>query len=144
MNPTALPDPRLGWPALAAVLIALLARAAKSPSVGSPLARIPVRYRPHVIASLGVLSGILNAVLAGTPWSYAIPAGLVSAAVAILAHGLAGGVNPDPLAPGQIRTTAPPGAKVTVEATLGEPGAPPAPPIEPSQAWGPPPSRDAA
>lgn len=119
------------WPAVAAAVILLLARAAKAPSLGSPFARVPVRWRPHVVLALGVLSGVLDAVVAGTPWLTAIGTGLLSAAVAIAMHGAAGGVNPQPesLPLGWQRVTAPAGSVVTVEATVGEEGAPPAPRI---------------
>lgn len=158
-----MPDPQISidatWPAVAAAVILVLARAAKSPAIGSPFARVPVRWRPHVVLGLGVISGILEAVVAGTPWGTAIGTGLLSAAAAIAIHGALGGVNPqpEPLPIGAIRVTAPPGSRVTVDAVLGDDGAPltlpalpsadssvppvlvPArgPSVEPAAAWGP-------
>lgn len=87
------------WLAFASLAIAFLARAAKAPAIGSPFARVPVRWRPHVVLALGVLSGVLDAVMRGTPWVRALGLGLVSAAVAIAGHGAVGGLDPHAPAP---------------------------------------------
>ena len=109
------------WPAAAAIVIVLLARAAKEPAVGSPFARVPVRWRPHVVLALGMLSGILDAAARGTPWGEAIAGGILSAALAVLIHGVAGGVNPQPLPDATTSTTAdtlPPAADTLAMAPL--------------------------
>lgn len=155
------------WTALAALAVALIARAAKENRLGAVFSRVPVHHRPRVVAALGILAGILEAVVRGVPWVRAIVGGVVTGGLAMWVHGVAGGVSPKPelLAPGQIRVTAPPGASVAVEAVLGESGerpiavpssfrAQPTGPeeriiasgsatlggsvdVEPSQAWGP-------
>lgn len=142
---------RHAWPAVAAVVILVVARAAKEPAVGSPLARIPVRWRPHVVLALGVLSGVLNAVVAGKAWGDAILENVLSAAVAIAVHGWAGGVNPaPPRAQGELpRPSAgdvePAPVELFVDGLPVPPAAPtpdrtspPAQPIvEPAERWGP-------
>jgi hypothetical protein len=85
---------RHAWVALAALVIGLFALALKSPAIGSPLARIPREQRPRLILLAGVASGVLQAVVAGTPWIDALVGGLVSAGVAVLGHGVAGGLSP--------------------------------------------------
>lgn len=83
------------WWALAALLIGLLAMAAKKPQFfGGPLARVPVKHRAKVVAGLGVISGVLDAIVRGTPIADAVLHGLMSAAAAVLFHGVVGGVNP--------------------------------------------------
>ncbi len=84
------------WLALAAAVIGLLARAAKEDRLGGLFARVPVQQRPRVIAALGMLAGILDAVVRGTPWPNAIVGGVLTGALAMWAHGVAGGVNPRP------------------------------------------------
>lgn len=108
---------RAAWPAVAALVIGLLARAAKEPAVGSLFARIPRQHRPRVVLALGVLAGILDAVVRGTSWPTAIVSGLVSGAVAIAGHGALGGVSPEPTpVKGELlETGAPP---VVVDATI--------------------------
>ncbi len=76
------------WPALSAVAIGLLVRALKSPKVPPPLDRIPARARPLVALLLGIASGALEAVVAGTPWQKAVIGGVIAAAVAIASHQL--------------------------------------------------------
>lgn len=89
------------WLAAAALLIGLLARAAKSPRFfGGPFARVPRERRPYVIASLGLASGVLEALVRGVSWPRALAQGALSAGLAMLGHGLAGGVSPEkPAAP---------------------------------------------
>jgi hypothetical protein len=85
---------RGAWLALAAAVIGLLALAAKQDRLGGLFSKVPVRQRPRVIAALGVLAGILDAVVRGTPWAEAITSGILSGGLAMLVHGVAGGVNP--------------------------------------------------
>ncbi len=83
------------WWALAALLIGLLAMAAKRPQFfGGPLSRVPVQHRAKVVAALGVLSGVADAIVRGTPVTDAVAHGLLSAAAAVFVHGLLGGVKP--------------------------------------------------
>lgn len=128
------------WTALAALVVTLIARAAKENRLGGLFARVPVVHRPRVIAALGIVAGIFESVVRGVPWPRAIVGGILTGALAMWIHGVAGGVNPKPkpLEPGAIRVTAPPGSTVSVEAMLGDEGAPAAPPaVEPSTAWSP-------
>ena len=85
---------RGAWLPLAAAVIGLLAFLAKQDRLGGLFSRVPVRQRPRVIAALGVLAGILDAVVRGTPWAQAITNGLLSGGLAMLVHGVGGGVNP--------------------------------------------------
>jgi hypothetical protein len=134
------------WAALALVIVVLLARA-KSPAIGSPFARVPVEHRPRVVAALGILTGILEAVVRGVPWPKAIAGGVITGALAMWIHGVAGGISPRP-APGVVASgSATLGAPVvdTVIAGLPEPsggGAAPSTTIEASASWGPKPSGD--
>ena len=75
------------WVAAAAVIIGALMRLQKSGRLTLPWT-IPARWRPLAGLALGILSGALEAVVAGTPWDRAIVGGLVSAAVAALGHGV--------------------------------------------------------
>lgn len=88
------------WPAFATAVIVILMRALKEPAVGAPVARIPVRWRAVLVLVLGVASGMLDAVSRGTDPVRAIAWGVVSAALAVLVHGVGGGVNPPPPAVG--------------------------------------------
>lgn len=45
--------------------------------------RIPKQYRPAVVAGLGVLSGVAQAIVTGQPWLAALIGGLLSALTAI-------------------------------------------------------------
>lgn len=106
------------WPALSAVVIGILVRLFKSPSVPAPLDRIPPKARPLVALVLGVASGCLEAVVAGTPWQKALAGGLVAAALAVFGHQLViegardgreiGEPKPEPLDAGRERDTVPP------------------------------------
>lgn len=84
------------WLAVAALVIAALLAAAKSPKVDSLFARVPREQRPRVVLALGLVSGVLEAVTRGAPWSEALAYGVVSAALAALGHGVAGGLAPVP------------------------------------------------
>ena len=90
---------RGAWLPLAAAIIGLLAYLAKQDRLGGLFSRVPVRQRPRVIAALGVLAGVLDAVVRGTPWAQAVTNGLLSGGLAMLIHGVAGGVNPQQAAP---------------------------------------------
>lgn len=148
---------RGAWLAASALLIGLLAWAAKSPRFfGGPLARIPRERRVYVVAGLGVLSGVLEAVVRGVPWPRAIAQGVLSAGLAVLGHNMGGGISPagaPPQAQGDIPV---PAAGLVVDTTLADvPSAPDtvvaAPPVTPetsgvvpaqpvveaSLAWGP-------
>jgi hypothetical protein len=108
------------WLAVATLVIAAGLAAAKSPKVGSLFARVPREQRPRVVLALGLLSGILDAVTRGTPWPEALVYGVISAALAALGHGAAGGLAPaDTLLPGQVRDTSPPGGSATIEGYVG-------------------------
>lgn len=87
---------RGAWLPLAAAIIGLLAFLAKQERLGGLFSRVPVQQRPRVIAALGVLAGILDAVVRGTPWPQAVTNGLLSGGLAMLVHGVGGGVNPQP------------------------------------------------
>jgi hypothetical protein len=117
------------WLAVATLVIAAGLAAAKSPKVGSLFARVPREQRPRVVLALGLVSGILDAITRGTPWPEALVYGVVSAALAALGHGAAGGLAPaDTLLPGQVRGTSPPYGSVTIEGEVGtssETGMPP-------------------
>lgn len=118
------------WLAVAALLIALLARAAKEPRFfGGPLARIPRERRPYVIAALGLLSGVLEAAVRGVSWPRAIAQGALSAGLAMLGHGLAGGVSPETAPASPAKGTVPPVSAVVVETTIAD--LPPTPRVTP-------------
>jgi hypothetical protein len=76
------------WPALATVVIGLLVRLLKSPAVPYPLDRIPANARPLVALLLGLASGCLEHVAAGTPWQTALVQGVVAAGLAVFGHQL--------------------------------------------------------
>ena len=82
------------WPLAVVLALLLVTRALKSPSLGAPLARVPVRLRPHVVALLGVASAVLDAIARGTPWLEALTAGATATAWAVFVHGLLGGIDP--------------------------------------------------
>ena len=118
------------WLAVATLVIAAGLAAAKSPRVGSLFGRVPREQRPRVVLALGLVSGILDAVTRGTPWPEAIVYGVISAALAALGHGAAGGLAPaDTLLPGQVRGTSPPYGSVTIEGYVGAPSETGMPPV---------------
>ena len=91
------------WLAVATLVIVAGLAAAKSPRVGGVFARVPREQRPRIVLALGV----------------------VSAALAALGHGAAGGLAPaDTLKPGQVRGTSPPYGTVTIEGYVGPAPAP--------------------
>lgn len=75
------------WVVASSVVIGALVRLQKNGKLTLPWT-IPARYRPLLALGLGLVSGMLEAVIAGTPWSSAIVGGLVSAAMAGLGHGV--------------------------------------------------------
>lgn len=84
------------WLMASIIVIGLLVRLSKSDVAQRWLTPVPARYRPLVALVLGVASGILEAVAAGTPWLAALLRGLLAAAVAMAGHdvvieGLLGG-----------------------------------------------------
>ncbi len=91
------------WLTAAALFIGLLARAAKEPwFFGGPFARVPRQHRWLVIAGLGLVSAVLEALVRGTSWPRAIAHGVLSAGAAMFGHAMLGGVSPErPAAPGE-------------------------------------------
>lgn len=73
------------WWAVASVVVGLLVRYSKSDTFG-PV--VPARYRPALALGLGVLSACLEKIASGAPWAYTLVGGVLSAAVAVLGHGL--------------------------------------------------------
>jgi hypothetical protein len=71
------------WVPLASLVIGVLVRLVKADVIGPT---VPPRWRPYLALGLGVISGVLDAVIAGQPWLTAILGGLASAAAAILGH----------------------------------------------------------
>lgn len=74
------------WVALAAVLVGLLVRLAKTDWFEQKLAPISARFRPLVAIGLGLVSGALEHAAMHQPWVAAFLGGLVSAAIAVLGH----------------------------------------------------------
>lgn len=72
------------WVAVASVVIGALVRLAKSDTV-LPI-DVPAKWRPLFAMGLGVVSGVLEHVAAGTSWRDAVLGGVVSAVLAILGH----------------------------------------------------------
>jgi len=84
------------WLALSVVLIGVTVRLLKTERAQRWLVAIPPRYRPLLAVGLGIVSGILEAIAAGTPWIEALLRGLLAAVVAMAGHdviieGLLGG-----------------------------------------------------
>lgn len=97
MDATVLGDliARHQWVAVASMVIGLLVRLMKQDTSFPPFA-VAARWRPWLALSLGVASGVLQAVSTGKAWSEALAGGLVSAVIAIAGHdaivdGLRGG-----------------------------------------------------
>ena len=81
------------WVALAAMVIGALVRVLKG---DSPLPCVSPRVRPWLALGLGMVSGVLSALLTSTPLSTTILEGLIAGATAIAGHdtlieGLRGG-----------------------------------------------------
>lgn len=73
------------WIPLAALLVGLLVRLSKS-DVPIPGWNIPAKYRPALALGLGMVGGVLDAIVAGKPWKVAVAEGLFAASLAILGH----------------------------------------------------------
>lgn len=78
------------WVPLSSLVIGLILRLSKSDATWLFLARfnIPAKARPWAALALGVASGVLEAVVAGTAWPTALVGGVVSALTAISGHQL--------------------------------------------------------
>ena len=75
------------WVPLAALVIGFLVRALKSDAFVLPSwAAVAAPYRPLLVLALGVVSGVLDAVVAGTPWRDALIGGCLSALMALIGH----------------------------------------------------------
>lgn len=75
------------WVPLAALVIGFLVRALKSDAfVLPPSLAVAAPYRPLLVLALGIVSGVLDAVVGGTPWRDAIVGGLLSALMALIGH----------------------------------------------------------
>lgn len=75
------------WVPLAALVIGFLVRALKSDAFVLPSwAAVAAPYRPLLVLALGIVSGVLNAVVAGTPWRDALIGGCLSALMALIGH----------------------------------------------------------
>lgn len=75
------------WVPLAALVIGFLVRALKSDAfVLPPSWVVAARWRPVLVVALGLLSGVLEAVVGGAAWRDAIVGGLLSALLAMLGH----------------------------------------------------------
>jgi hypothetical protein len=77
------------WVALAALVIGLLVRLVRDDSTVAwfPIT-IPSRWRPLIALGLGIVSGILNALVAKVDWPAAIVGGVVSAVTAMGGHAI--------------------------------------------------------
>ena len=75
------------WIALAALVIGFLVRLVRDDSTVAwfPIT-IPARWRPLIALGLGIVSGILNALVAKVDWPSAIVGGVVSAVTAMGGH----------------------------------------------------------
>lgn len=71
------------WITIASLIIGAIVRGLKS---DTPLPTVAPRWRPALAVCLGLVSGMLEAILDATPWQKAMAGGLVSAAVAIAGH----------------------------------------------------------
>lgn len=71
------------WPVVAGASILIVVYLFKLPALGELWSRIPRRYRPLVVALLGVLSGVADALVSKRPWLPALLSNLMAAMVAI-------------------------------------------------------------
>lgn len=74
------------WLAATALLIGLVVRVLKSDIKLTPT--IPSRWRPWLAIGLGVVAGVLDAMVRGTMWKKAIAEGVVAAVMAMVGHDL--------------------------------------------------------
>ena len=75
------------WVPLAALVIGFLVRALKSDAFVLPSwAAVAAPYRPLLALALGIVSGVLDAVVGGTPWREALIGGCLSALMALIGH----------------------------------------------------------
>lgn len=75
------------WVPLAALVIGFLVRTLKSDAFVLPSwAAVAAPYRPLLVLALGVVSGVLDAIVGGTPWRDALVGGLLSALMALIGH----------------------------------------------------------
>jgi len=73
------------WVAVSALIIGALSRVAKAGKL-TALMKVDARYRPLVVVGLGLASGVLEALMAGTAWPHALLGGLIAACVAMGGH----------------------------------------------------------
>jgi len=74
------------WTAVAAIVIGAIVRLLKDDTKSLPT--VPAQWRPWLALGLGAVWGVLQAVVAGTPWKEAIVHGLTAALTAIAGHDL--------------------------------------------------------
>lgn len=75
------------WVPLAALVIGFVARTLKDDAFVLPAGwSVAARWRPVLVVALGVVSGVLDAIVGGTPWRDALVGGLLSALLAMLGH----------------------------------------------------------
>jgi hypothetical protein len=71
------------WPVVAGLSILILVYLSKLPALGGYWDQIPKQYRPLVVAALGVLSGVAEALASKQPWLPALLLNLFAALAAI-------------------------------------------------------------
>lgn len=74
------------WLALSALIIGMVVRMLKAD--GPIPINIPPRWRAPLAFALGIVAGVLQAVLSGAKWQDAIASGLLSAFIAMGTHDL--------------------------------------------------------
>lgn len=79
-------EQQITWVAVAALAIGAIVRALKSDSPLPEWLHVPKEWRPVLATGLGVVSGVLDAVVMGTTWPNAILGGVLSAVSAIAGH----------------------------------------------------------
>ena len=67
----------------AAASILTLVYVLKLPALGGLWGRIPKPYRPISVATLGIVSGVADAIVTGKPWVAALISGIIAALSAI-------------------------------------------------------------
>jgi hypothetical protein len=71
------------WVLVASLVIGALVRALKS---DTPLPTVPPKWRAWLALGLGIVAGVLDKILGGTPWLAAILGGIAAAMAAIVGH----------------------------------------------------------